>query len=202
MNASYWFGHTLFRSIGGALFNFSVKDRDKLILDGGVLVVANHQSFLDPPLLGSIYDEGMYFLARKTLFKGVFGPLYRSWQAIPVDQSGPDMKSLKTIIHLLKQGEKVMIFPEGSRTPDGELQAPMPGIGFILSKVQVPVQPIRIFGAYDALPINAKRLKLAQISATVGDPIPYTPEELKARGKEAYHHLAQKAMDAIAALTP
>ena len=76
----------------------------------------------------------------------------------------------------------------------------MGGIGLILSKTKVPVQPLRISGAYEAFPIGARFPKLHPVTVTVGDPIPFTPAELNARGKEAYQHLTDRIMDAIRAL--
>ena len=76
----------------------------------------------------------------------------------------------------------------------------MGGIGLILSKTKVPVQPLRISGAYEAFPIGARFPKLHPVTVTVGDPIPFTPAELNAKGKEAYQHLTDRIMDAIRAL--
>ena len=77
----------------------------------------------------------------------------------------------------------------------------MPGIGLILSKLAgVPIQPLRIEGAYDALPIHSKKLKFRPLTVSVGDPIPFTPEELRPRGREGHLALGKKIMDAIRAL--
>ena len=161
---------------------------------------ANHQSFLDPPMLGISYEEGIYFFARKTLFQGIFKWALPLCQAIPIDQENPDAASLKHIIRLLKSGKRVLVFPEGSRTPDGEIHDGMGGIGLILSKTKVPVQPLRISGAFEAFPIGATFPRIRPVTVTVGDPIPFTPAELNAKGKEAYQHLTDKMMDAIRAL--
>lgn len=75
MNSFYWVFYTLFKSISKAFFSWKVVNREKLIEDGPVLIVSNHQSFLDPPMLGISYEDGIYFFARKTLFQGIFnGP--------------------------------------------------------------------------------------------------------------------------------
>ena len=87
--------------------------------EGPVLIASNHESFLDPPLVGVGYDKAVYMLARKTLFRGLGAWLYPKLNAIPIDQERPDMTSLKKIIKLLRQGNQVVIFPEGARTLDG-----------------------------------------------------------------------------------
>ena len=144
MNSFYWVFYTLFKSISKAFFSWKVVNREKLIEDGPVLIVSNHQSFLDPPMLGISYEDGIYFFARKTLFRGIFKWALPLCLAIPIDQENPDAASLKHVIRLLKSGKRVLVFPEGSRTPDGEIHDGMGGIGLILSKTKVPVQPLRL----------------------------------------------------------
>lgn len=200
MNSFYWVFYTLFKSISKAFFSWKVINREKLIEEGPVLIVCNHQSFLDPPMLGITYEEGIYFFARKTLFQGIFKWGLPLCQAIPIDQENPDAASLKNIIRLLKSGKRVLVFPEGSRTPDGLIHDGMSGIGLILSKTKVPVQPLRISGAYEAFPIHARFPKIHPVTVTVGDPISFTQAELNAKGKDAYQHLTDRIMDSIRAL--
>lgn len=201
MTWSYWFGWLFFRSMFRALFGFRVVGREKLILEGPVLIAANHESFLDPPLIGAVYRQQLTMLARKTLFRGIVGVLCRSWGAIPVDQDRPDMSSLKSIVRRIREGKKVLIFPEGARTLDGKLGEAQPGIGLIVAKSGAVVQPMRICGARAALPRGSARLKLERISVRVGDPIRFTADELKrAKGRDGYQGLADRIMEEIAAL--
>lgn len=200
MNSFYWVFYTLFKSVARAFFSHKVINREKLVEEGPVLIVANHQSYVDPPFLGIAYEEGIYFFAKKPLFKGIFKWALPLCQAIPIDQDNPDPQSLKTIIRLLRAGNRVMVFPEGSRTPDGRMHRGMAGVGLILSKTKVPVQPLRIEGAYEAWPIGAPRPRIHPITVTVGDLMSFTNEELNAKGKDAYQHLADRMMEAIADL--
>ena len=98
MNSFYWVFYTLFKSISKAFFSWKVVNREKLIEDGPVLIVSNHQSFLDPPMLGISYEDGIYFFARKTLFRGIFKWALPLCLAIPIDQENPDAASLKHVI--------------------------------------------------------------------------------------------------------
>ena len=200
MRTIYWLGIIIFRSATTALFGYRVVGKEKLVQEGGVLVAANHESFLDPPLLGIAYDSEINYLARKTLFKGFFKWLYTQWNAVPVDQDRPDMSSLKRIIKILRSGERVVIFPEGARTLDGELQPAQAGTGLIAAKSKAVVQPIRIFGARDCLPRGSGRLRLARITLVVGDPIQFTAEELSAKGRDGYQKIADRIMAEIALL--
>lgn len=196
----YWLGWLLFRSIARAFFGFRVHGRENLVLEGPVLVASNHESFVDPPVVGIIYDTEVHYLARKTLFVGFGAWIYRRWNSVPVDQERPDMTSLKTIIRLLQQGEKVVVFPEGERTWDGQLGQGQPGIGLIVAKTGVVVQPVRIRGARQALPRGSGRLRCVPVSVTVGPALRFTREELAAKGKDGYQKISDRIMAAIAAL--
>ncbi|MGD7654047.1 MAG: lysophospholipid acyltransferase family protein [Verrucomicrobiales bacterium] len=201
MTWTYW---SIWMPLGAAfrtLFGMRVIGRENLITEGPVLVASNHESFIDPPLIGNLYQDMMWFLARKTLFTKATNWLYTKLQAIPVDQDRPDMASLKTIIKKLKQGDRVIVFPEGERTHDGKLGQAAPGIGLIAVKSGAAIQPVRIRGAREALPRGSARIKRSRISVTIGKPIRLTPEELKAaKGKEGYDRVAKRIMAAIEAL--
>lgn len=201
MNLVYWVGWRFFHSAFSTLFGLKVLHRERLVTNGPVLIASNHESFIDPPLVGTLYHEAIYFLARKTLFVSVCRWLYPLWNAIPVDQERPDMTSLKTIIRCLKSGEKVLVFPEGQRTLDGVLGEGAPGVGLIASKARVTVQPIRIFGARQALPRGSGRIRFSRLTLVVGEPVAFAPGQLEAaRSKEDYQAISDRIMTAIAAL--
>ncbi len=201
MNWVYWVGWTFFGSAFRTLFGLRVLHRERLITDGPVLIASNHESFIDPPLVGTLYNEAIYYLARKTLFVSVCKWVYPLWNAIPVDQDRPDMTSLKTIIRCLKSGEKVLIFPEGQRTLDGQLRAGEPGVGLIASKARVVVQPIRIMGAREALPRGSGRIRFTRLTLVVGHPVEFAPGQLEgARSKEDYQAISDRIMAGIAEL--
>lgn len=202
MNLLYFLGHGLCRAAAHSFFELKILNYDKLIQEGSCIYVANHQSFLDPPLLGQMFEEPVHFLARKTLFDPPFMRLALPLcGTIPIDQHQPDPGSILKVLRLVKNGGRIIIFPEGARCPDGAIHDAMPGIGLIISKLGgVPVQPIRIEGAYDCLPIHSHKLKFRPITISIGDPIPFTPGELRAKGRQAQLSLGQKIMDSIRAL--
>ncbi len=191
------------RAVLKSFFNVRVINRDKLFEDGPCIYVANHQSFLDPPAIGQLFEQEVHFLARKTLYDNAFlNFIFPRENILPIDQNRPDAASILKVLRTVKEGGRILIFPEGSRTPDGEIHDAMPGIGLILGRLAgVPVQPIRIEGAYDCLPIHSKRLRTdVPITVSIGDPIELTPQDLNARTREGQRALGKKIMDAIKAL--
>src|SRR5438552_1968372 len=123
MTGWYWFGYNLSKAIARTFFSFKVIHRERIIEQGPAILAMNHQSFLDPPLAGIACRRDIYFLARKTLLEWpVLGPIFPKLNVVPVDQERADMSALKTVIRLVKAGGCTIIFPEGSRTPDGNLQ--------------------------------------------------------------------------------
>jgi 1-acyl-sn-glycerol-3-phosphate acyltransferase len=201
MNFYYWFGYHFSRWLAKLLFRFRIVHRHRMIQSGPVILAMNHQSYLDPPLAGNASDRSIYFFARRTLLDvPVLKWLLPKLNVIPVDQEGMDRTSVKAVIRLLRANEGVLIFPEGSRTLDGNLQPGLPGVGLIIAKTFAPVVPMRIFGAHEALPRGGNRLRLARITVVVGEPIYFTASDFPAGDKTAYGRASQRVMEAIAAL--
>jgi len=200
MNIYYWLGYQLSRLVSGLLFRFRVVHRERMIQSGPVILAMNHQSYLDPPLAGITCDRAIYFLARKTLLDvPLLGWLLPKLNVIPVNQEGVDRSALKAVINILKSGNAALVFPEGSRTLDGNLQPAEPGLGLVIAKTLAPVMPMRIFGAHEALPPGGG-LRLRPITIVIGKPILFSPADVELRGKDTYGGLSQRIMDAIAAL--
>ncbi len=201
MNPWYRAGYQMFRLMGKVMFSFRCVHRERITEDGGTILAMNHQSYLDPPLAGICCHQEVFFLARSTLLDWpVMGWVFPRWNVIPVDQENADMKALKTIIRLVKAGHRTIVFPEGSRTPDGSLQPAQPGLGLIVAKTLAPVIPMRIFGAYEAFPRGAKWPSCRPITIVVGDPIRFSAEEVKAGGKQAYQQISEQVMTQISNL--
>jgi 1-acyl-sn-glycerol-3-phosphate acyltransferase len=120
---------------------------------GPLLIIANHQSFLDPPIVAQAFERQLVYLARKTLFRNaVFRAIIRGLHAVPIDQDGIGKDGLRTILEQLELGKPVLVFPEGTRTPDGQLQSLRPGIHLLIKRTSAPIVPVGLAGAYDAWP--------------------------------------------------
>src|SRR5690348_9491884 len=127
MNFYYWLGYNLSRWLAKVLFRFRILHRERMIQTGPVILAMNNQSYLDPPLARNACDRSIYFLAKRSLLDvAIFRWLLPRLNVIPVDQEGMDRSALKAVIRLLKANQGVLVFPEGSRTLDGELQPGLP----------------------------------------------------------------------------
>ncbi len=116
----------------------------------GAILAANHTSFLDPPIISVSWPEVVHFLARKSLFNNkFFGWLIRSVNTHPVSGGASDVQVMKMVVSLLEKGEKVVLFPEGTRSETGELQPIKPGLGLLVSRSKSAIIPVYIQGAYE-----------------------------------------------------
>ena len=201
MNPWYFTVYHLTRLIARVFFRFRVLHRERMIQEGPVILAMNHESYLDPPFAGSACNRAIYFLARKTLLDiPVLGWVLPRLNVIPVDQEGGDRSALRAVLRILRANHCALVFPEGSRTLDGNLKPPLPGIGFVIAKTLAPVVPMRIFGAHRALPRGGGKLRFCPITIVVGEPLRFTAAEVEGQGREVYPRLSRRVMDAIAAL--
>ena len=124
----YDFFWATFRLLAIVYLRLRCSGGERVPAEGGALVCSNHQSYLDPILVGVVFRRRMNYLARKTLFSsGPFGWLIAFLDAIPIDRDGFGIGGIKETLRRLKRGEMVVVFPEGTRSPDGELQSLKPG---------------------------------------------------------------------------
>jgi 1-acyl-sn-glycerol-3-phosphate acyltransferase len=136
------------------------------------LVLSNHQSNLDPVLIGLACDRRLNYLARDTLFG--FAPfrwLINSLDAIPIDREGLGLAGLKETLRRIRDGEMVLMFPEGTRTSDGELRSLRPGFCAVARRAGVPLVPVALDGAFEAWPRRQKFPRPAAICVVWGEPI-------------------------------
>ena len=201
MNPWYFGIYNLTRFIARVFFRFRVIHPERVIQEGPVILAMNHQSYLDPPFAGIGCQRAIYFLARKTLRDiPLLGWILPKLNVIFVDQEGSDRSALKAVIRILRENQGALVFPEGSRTLDGNLQPPQPGIGLVIAKTLAPVVPMRIFGAHEALPRGGGKLRFCSVTIVVGEPLRFTAADLEGNNREIYPRLSQRVMDAIAAL--
>ncbi len=149
-----------------------ISGRRNVPAHGGVLLVCNHQSFMDPVLAAMALPRECSYMARDTLFHNpVFGRLIESLNAFPVRRGEADLSAIKETLRRLRQGGIVVIFPEGTRTSDGRIGPMLPGLAAIAKKAQVPLVPTLIDGVYQAWPKGQAFPSPADVIIEYGEPL-------------------------------
>ena len=200
----YTLAHRLFQPIMAVVLkaffrlygNWEVIGRENIPRTGGVLIAANHSSYIDPPLgWAAVYGtRRMWGIAKSDLWKGGLATFIMDcFDSIPVKRGTADRAMLRRVTDLLADGKVVGIFPEGTRTHDGKLNPAQPGIALMVQKSGVPIVPSAFIGAYAMMPRGAKKLRRAKIKVIFGEPLHFD----KSASREA---IAAKVMEAIAEL--
>jgi 1-acyl-sn-glycerol-3-phosphate acyltransferase len=207
-----WLSHLWYRAHYAAIFagmttamSFRFAGGRHMPRRGPALLVANHQSFFDPPLVGLAVGRTIHYLARKTLYANPgFAWFLKSVNAHPIDQEGVATEGLRAIIELLKEGHPVLVFPEGERTWTGPMQPLKAGVHFLLKRAPVPIVPIGIAGAFEAYPRTSKLPKLSPlfmppsnhaIAAVVGKPL--EPERMLKLPRNEFLQTVFNAIQAV-----
>lgn len=198
---TFWYllGYSLSKGIAKTFFNYRVIGAENMIEEGPCIIAANHCSYLDPPLVGIACQRAIHYLARKTLLDWpVLGPIFPQLNVIPVDQENPERSALMGIIRVVRGGGAALIFPEGSRSPDGELQPAQPGIGLIAAKTGAPIVPVLVEGSFAAFPRGAKWPRRENVTVRIGTPMSIASEATE--GRDSYGAIAAKSVEAISSL--
>jgi len=202
MNPVYGVCHYLIRVIHEVAFRGQIIGLDHIPAHGGFLLAANHASFIDPPLIGSQVERQIAYFARKTLWKRGFA----SWWldavgAIPVDRDGgQDVSAIKRVLKALKEERGLILFPEGTRTANGQFQPAKPGVGFIACKTQVPVVPVRIMGSFEAWGKGGKLNLGTPVSVVFGRALPPSFYDEPKAGKDRAQIASDRIMHEITRL--
>ena len=181
------------------VFRLTTDGIERIPQTGSVLLVANHQSFLDPPAIAvGVRHRHTDFLARGGLFSfKPFGWLIKQLHAMPIKQGKGDAGAMKITISKLKTGKMMLVFPEGSRTHHGDIKEFQRGIAILLKKTDCQVVPVGIDGAFDAWPRTKKlpRLFTKKMVVCYGQPISST--ELMANGTDEAIETLAKQVDEL-----
>ena len=196
----YRWGHRLTSLFCKTVGRLEAQGVNNIPKEGGVLFLSNHVSFLDPVIVGSAANREIHYMARSNAFDiPGLGKLIAVFNAYPVNRGAPDLGALRKTISLLKDGNAVLIFPEGTRSVDGTLGKARDGACFIAHRAGVPTIPVFHSGAERVLPRNSKRLRRAKLTVTFGEPLELTTEEFETR-REMYQQMGNQIMEAIADL--
>jgi 1-acyl-sn-glycerol-3-phosphate acyltransferase len=183
-----------------AWFGLRVRGAEHVPASGPALIVSNHQSILDPPVIGGAARRQIYFLAKAELFRiPMFGSLIRALHARPVRREGSDPGALRTAAQLLGEGKALLVFPEGTRSLNGRLGEGKSGVGMLAVTSGAPVVPVYVSGTLEALPKGSAWPRRSQVSVSFGPALHFKPRNGAGR-KERYREAAVEMMRGIAEL--
>ncbi|MBI1313226.1 1-acyl-sn-glycerol-3-phosphate acyltransferase [bacterium] len=185
------------RLVFAAWLRYRARAIENLPIEGGGLVLVNHQSFLDPLLAGLPLRRPISYLARDNLFRvPVVGWILRKTYVIPINRDAASTASLRNALRRMEHGFLVGVFPEGTRSVDDNIGEFKPGFVSLIRRAKVPVYPVGIAGAGDALPRGGFRLFCPPVRVVFGAPLcEERLAELRVKGRE--EELIQFARDAV-----
>jgi 1-acyl-sn-glycerol-3-phosphate acyltransferase len=132
----------------GLVNGWDVRGRENIPAEGALIVASNHVSFWDPPLVGAAANRELHYLAKEELFRTpLVGPLVRGFNAIPIRRGVADLRGLSMALEVLKRGQALLLFPEGSRMRDGRLHPARPGVGMLAVSANAPIVPCHVHGS-------------------------------------------------------
>ena len=201
MHWVYYTGRFLIKVVLLLLTRWRVLGRENIPDDGSLLIVANHLNLADPPLIRASINRKTVFMAKEDLFNQSFsGYIVRNSGAFPVRRGGLDRKALQEAEQWLAKGMAVVMFPEGKRSKNAQLQPAFPGSALIASRLGVAILPVGIAGTEH---IKGKTwwLHRPRITVNIGQPL-YPPTANGKRSRAELAQLTDSIMEKIAALLP
>ena len=183
----FWASMQVFlRLLFTAYLRYRARGAERIPPVGGGLILANHQSFLDPLLVGLPLSRPVCYLARDSLFRvPLMGWIFRRTYVIPISREAATTTSIKAAVERMRQGYLVGIFPEGTRSADGSVGPFKPGFLALIRRGKVPVYPVGVAGAHEAMPRGRLILRPRRVAVVFGDPLSADEiERYSARGQE------------------
>lgn len=148
MGLLYSASRSLLNGLVHVACRWEVRGREHVPRTGGLIVATNHISYFDPPFVGIAAVRELHFLAKEELFRPpVFGSLIRAYNSIPIRRGVADLSGLAKAIEVLRSGKALIMFPEGTRSRDGQLRPARPGIGMLAVGTDALIVPCYISGS-------------------------------------------------------
>jgi glycerol-3-phosphate dehydrogenase (NAD(P)+) len=166
----YWITRGLLQPFAHLYWRLSRIGREHIPQTGAVIIASNHRSFLDPFIIGLMSRRPVYYVAKRELFKHrLFGWFISSLGAFPVDRGAADAEMVETARAILRRGDPLLIFPEGTRIRPGALGKPKRGVGRLVLESGAPVVPIALIGT-EAIR-NGWRIRPHKVRVRAGSPL-------------------------------
>ncbi|MDR0401893.1 MAG: 1-acyl-sn-glycerol-3-phosphate acyltransferase [Endomicrobium sp.] len=180
-------GRKIFKFIFTFFYRLNISGLENIPSKSGSIIVSNHLSFFDPPLIGSAINRPIYFMAKKELFDvPILNFLIKRTHAFPIERNKQDINGMKNAIFILKNGHLLLMFPEGSRSKNSKIGKAKAGAGMLACNTQLPLIPVKLKN-------TNLMLKFKRLEVKFGMPI-YPPKKFT---KHDYIVLSQKALDII-----
>ncbi len=189
-NWFYGFMRAIIIAVNKLYFRLEIHGAENLPKQGGVLLVPNHASNLDPTTVACLLPRQVHFLAKEELFTGILGKFLPKVNAHPLKRSGIDRAAIKLCRDILKHGHVLMLFPEGQRTLTGELCPPKPGAALIAAQARVPLVPAYIQGSLEAMPTGSAWIKPRKIRVFIGEPFMLEDIDVVTMPKKLFYEMA------------
>ena len=194
----YFISRNILKLLFKIFFRLEIVGAENCPKKGPLIIAPNHASFLDPLIAGFAVPRPVNFMARDSLFRNrIFGKIIGSVNAFPLKRDGADLGAMRAAIDKLCHGKAVLIFPEGTRSRNGELGTPRAGIGLLAVSSGASVLPCYIKGSMAALPKAAIFPRFKKITVYVGKPLRF---DNKGSGRDLYAQIAADTMAAISEL--
>ncbi len=200
----YWFLRGIMRLLVATILGdlVHVEGLHNVPRHGGALLVGNHVGTIDPPLTGALISRlDVYYMAKSEYFsRAQVRWLFRGFNAFPVARGSADRAALRHTLDLLHSGHIVLVYPEGSRSPDSRLREPQAGVGFLARHGGVRVIPVAIWGTEKVLPRGTTQIHRSTVHVRYGPPVALPRSDADARSDN--RAVAAAIMDAISAMLP
>ena len=198
MSITYFISRAVLRVLFRGVCGVKVSGVEHIPASGGFILASNHISYYDPPLIGSVHNRVVSYLAKKELFSfPPAGAFLRSVYSLPVKRGVVDREALKMCAQAIEGGHGLVVFPEGTRSKTDQFLKPKPGIGMIAQMAGCAIVPGFIYGSNHLKDCILRRTRM---TVTFGPPIPDQWVRQTERGRAGYFQIADEVMNRIGLL--